>query len=114
VARLYANENFPLDTVVVLRDLGHDVLTSAERGHAGRAIPDEVVLAAAVEADRAVVTFDRRDFIRLHALEPEHAGIIVCTSDSAFEDLARRIDSAIRAVPDLHGQLIRVYRTTTV
>ena len=28
IARLYSNENFPLDIVKKLRALGHDVLTS--------------------------------------------------------------------------------------
>jgi hypothetical protein len=33
VARLYANENFPLRVVEALRQLGHDVLTVREAGH---------------------------------------------------------------------------------
>lgn len=32
MARLYANENFPLPVVEVLRRLGHDVLTAGEAG----------------------------------------------------------------------------------
>jgi hypothetical protein len=38
MARLYANENFPLPAVEELRCLGHEVLTSSESGNAGRAI----------------------------------------------------------------------------
>lgn len=110
MARLYSNENFPLDAVRALRRLGHDVMTTADSGRAGQAVPDEDVLAFAVGADRAVITFDRRDFIRLHAIYPEHAGIVVCTADAAFEDLAGRVHAALVNVTDLRGRLIRVYR----
>ncbi|NVM30155.1 MAG: DUF5615 family PIN-like protein [Candidatus Helarchaeota archaeon] len=37
MARLYANENFPLPVVEELRKLGHNVLTIQETGKAGRA-----------------------------------------------------------------------------
>lgn len=74
MARLYANKNFPLATVEGLRRRGHDVLTTAESGRAGKALPDEDVLASAIAGDRVVLTFDRRDFIRLHSVVPDHAG----------------------------------------
>ena len=35
MARLYANENFPLPVVEELRRLGHEVLTTYEAGDAG-------------------------------------------------------------------------------
>ncbi len=35
MARIYANENFPLPVVEELRRLGHDVVTSLESGNAG-------------------------------------------------------------------------------
>lgn len=111
MAHLYSNENFPLDAVQALRRLGHDVLTTADSGRAGQAVADEDVLAFAVAADRAVITFDRRDFIRLHVVAPNHAGIVVCTADAAFEDLARRVHEALIDLADLRGQLIRVYRS---
>jgi hypothetical protein len=47
MARLFANENFPLAVVRELRSLGHDVLTVVEAGNAGQRIPDEAVLAYA-------------------------------------------------------------------
>ncbi len=54
--RLYANENFPLAVVHALRSLGHDVVTAQDAGNAGRAVPDEDVLAYAVSEQRALVT----------------------------------------------------------
>lgn len=34
MARLYANENFPRQVAIILRELGHDVLTVQEAGNA--------------------------------------------------------------------------------
>ena len=44
MALLFADENFPLPAVRRLRTLGHDVLTTADAGMAGRRIPDDIVL----------------------------------------------------------------------
>lgn len=110
MARLYANENFPLPTVVEMRRLGHDVLTTPETGQAGLAVSDAEVLAQATAQGRAVLTFNRRHFIRLHDESPQHAGIVVCIFDVDFAGLARRIDAAILAVPAMEGQLLRVNR----
>jgi len=81
VARLYANENFPLQVVRALRGLGHDVLTVTEAGNANQAISDEEVLAFAIRERRAVITLNRREFIVIHNHTPDHAGIIVCAQD---------------------------------
>jgi hypothetical protein len=45
---LYADEDFPLTTVVELRRLGHDVLTAHEDGRT--ATPDPDVLARAMRS----------------------------------------------------------------
>ncbi len=111
MALLYANENFPLESVIALRRLGHDVLTTQDAGRAGQAVPDPDVLAFANDQDRAVLTFNRRDFIRLHAARPDHAGIIVCTVDADFATLARNVHDALAAAADVRGQLVRVYRS---
>jgi hypothetical protein len=110
MARLYANENFPLPVVVELRAAGHDVLTVAETGKAEQAWPDEDVLEFAAHDDRAILTLNRKHFIRLHNQQMHHSGIVVCTFDADFLGQAQRIDAAIRPLGDLHGQLIRVNR----
>ena len=107
MARLYANENFPLATVKELRRLGHDVLTTQEAGQADRALP---VRAQATAEQRAVLTFNRRHFFRLHAGQPQHAGSLACSFDPDFVGLAQRIHDAIAGVATLNGQLLRVYR----
>lgn len=110
MARLYSNENFPLPAVQELRRLGHNVLTVAEAGHADQAIPDEEVLAFAVSLERAVLTINRKHFIKLHRAQPNHAGIIVCTLDADFIGQAGRIDDALAETADLVGALLRVNR----
>lgn len=110
MARLYANENFPLDVVVHLRALGHDVLTTHEAGKSNQAIEDDAVLRYAIETDRCVLSINRRDFIRLHAAVPVHRGIIICTENRDYAAFAARIDEKIRGAGELDNQLLRVVR----
>lgn len=110
MARFYANENLPEPVVLELRRLGHDVLTMRESGQAGRAAPDTEVLELATRGQRALITLNRRHFVRLHFERPAHGGIVVCTFDPDFAALARRIHDAAQSVPELTGQLVRVNR----
>lgn len=110
MARLYTDEQFPREVSKILRMMGHDVLTVQEAGNANLGIPDEAVLAFAVQCDRIVLTLNRYDFIRLHRLQPNHCGIIVCTNDPDRNRLANRIHSAICSEDSLTGKLIRVVR----
>jgi predicted nuclease of predicted toxin-antitoxin system len=109
VAAFYADENFAEGVVVRLRRLGHDVLTAHEAGRANQEIPDEEVLALAAELGRCVLTFDQRDFVRLHG-RVHHSGIVVCTVDMDFERLATAIDATVRGCASLPGTLLRVNR----
>ncbi len=114
MARLYSDEDFDLPIVIHLRNHGHDVLTVAEAGKANQGIDDPDVLAYAIADGRAVITHNRRHFLRLHRLTRPHGGIIVCTRDSDHpEELAQRIHDAIAAVSDLTNQLIRIYHPNT-
>jgi hypothetical protein len=110
MARLYANENFPLASVHVLRALGHDVLTTAESAQDNRSIADSDVLAFATKQGRAIVTFNKRDFVRLHHSVATHSGIIVCSFDTNFTALAARIDAALKPLGALDNQLIRIHK----
>ena len=110
MARLYADEQFPRRVVELLRDLCHDVLTVQEAVKANLQIPDEEVLAFAVNEERAILTLNRNDFFRLHRLQPEHFGIIACKDDRDRERMATRINETISAEETLTGKLIRVNR----
>src|SRR4051794_20695749 len=74
MARLYSNENFPLPVALELRRLGHDVLTVQEAGNAGQRIPDDEVLRFATSEARAVLTINRRHFVKLHRDQPDDEG----------------------------------------
>lgn len=110
MARLYADEDFDRTVVVELRRLGHDTLTIQEDGCGNRGVPDYGVLAIAKHIDRAVLTFNRPDFIRLHDQSAEHKGIIACTRDPDATALAVRIHAAIEECASLDGQLLRINR----
>jgi predicted nuclease of predicted toxin-antitoxin system len=62
MARLYGNENFGHTVIECLGRLGHDVVTVQEAGMANQQIRDEEVLSFAHKDERAVLTFNRRDF----------------------------------------------------
>lgn len=110
MARLYTDENFPAPAVEFLRESGHDVLAMVETEQAGLAIPDEQVLAFASQAERILLTLNRKHFIRLHNEDDEHGGIVVCTFDADFVALAERIHEVLEAHPDMTGRLVRVNR----
>ena len=104
--RFYANENFPKPAVIALRTLGHDVLTTAEAQKAGLSDPDVVAFSTAEK--RAVVTLNRRDFIRIHRTGAAHAGIVVARNDDDFQRLAQRVHDATSHHADLAGVLVEV------
>jgi predicted nuclease of predicted toxin-antitoxin system len=108
MARLYGNENFPLPVIEELRRLEHDIQTIQETGK--RAATDEEVLAFAISEGRAVLTLNRKHFLRLHHDHPQHSGIILCTFDPDFAGQAARIHAVIAAQEQLAGHLLRVNR----
>jgi predicted nuclease of predicted toxin-antitoxin system len=110
MVRLYADENFPLVIVELLRNFGRDVLTVQEAGNGGLGIPDEDVLAFAISDNRAILTRNWDDFRHLHRLHPDHKGIIICKEDLNAERQAIRINDAISTEENLTGKLIRVIR----
>ena len=86
---LYADEDFPLPVVEELRSLGHDVTTAQEDGRTST--PDPDILARAHTLGRAVLTYNRRHFERIHRQGVPHSGILSATHDSDFMGLATRI-----------------------
>ena len=110
MAKVYANENFPLPVVEELRRLGHDVLTIHESGKAGQAMSDQDVLAFSCTEGRMLLTFNRRHFIRLHLLQHDHCGIIACSVETDFGSLARRIHEAIAIQGQEARPLMRINR----
>ncbi|TAK41878.1 MAG: hypothetical protein EPO28_08040 [Saprospiraceae bacterium] len=110
MAQLYGNENFDLQVVEHLHNLGYNVLTSQEAGKSNQRIPDEEVLDFAISEKRTVLTFNRKDFFRLHKINSNHFGIIACTYDADYKALSNRIHQAILEKKPLDGKLVRIYR----
>ena len=92
---LYADEDFPFPTVQELRQLGHDVVTAQEDGRS--ATPDPDVLARAHSLGRAIMTYNRRDYEKLHRQGEPHCGIVSCKPDRNHLALAQRIHDALAA-----------------
>ncbi len=111
MARLYADEDFPLLVVEELRRLGHDVRTVQEAGRAGQGVDDAEVLTDATADQRAVLTHNHSDFRRLHRQGQAHEGIISCTQDPWDPSgLAQRVHAGISLLSDLANQFIRIVR----
>lgn len=109
MARLFSDENYDQVVVVLLRNMGHDIVTLRELGLADISFPDVEVLRIAAADQRALLTEDR-DFRRLHRKSKAHAGIIQNTKDSDRTALAGRINDEIRRNPDLAGRFIAIKR----
>ena len=105
---LLADENFALPVVSRLRSFGYDIVTLKDLGLADQQLPDDKVLEKAIELQRAVITFNRKDFIKLHRTNDQHYGIIIATFDTAFSSLAGRIHLQLLNTDSIVGKLIRV------
>ena len=66
MAKLFADEDFPLPVVLELRRRGHDAVTVFECGLANQRWPDDQVFAHAQKEARVVLTHNRNHFKRLH------------------------------------------------
>lgn len=89
------------------------MLITTEAGRHDQALSDEDVLAFTISKARAMLTLNRKHFIRLHVEQAEHCGIVVCTFDRNFYSQAERIHDAMASAASLAGQLIRVNRPQT-
>ncbi len=57
-----------------------------------------------------MLSLNRKHFVRLHGVQPDHAGIVVRTFDADFIGQANRINDAITTRPQPSSQLIRINR----
>ncbi len=106
--KLYADEDFNYLAVKVLRKMGYDIKTAQEAGKARQWLDDKAQLAYATSSEGcAILTHNHKDFFKLHT-ENEHSGIISCTHNKNYKQLAQRIDEQIRNVPQLDNQLVRI------
>jgi hypothetical protein len=103
-AALYLDEDVVPELARVLRGHGHDVVSAHERGRQG--VSDEAQLAYATAEDRALLTFNYPDFLRLGQewffAERAHAGIVVSYRQygrNQLGELARAVVALLTDVP---------------
>ncbi|MEO0348935.1 MAG: DUF5615 family PIN-like protein [Cyanobacteria bacterium P01_A01_bin.15] len=107
---LYSNENFPIDMVVLLRNLGYNVLTSYDAGQANQGIPDADVLTYATQSNRVVITLNRQDFIQLYRSNINHNGIIICKDDRNYTHQVQTLHTYLETQTSLTNRRIRVLK----
>ena len=110
-AKLYTNENFRQPLVRELRELGYDVLTSREANQDNQGITDSEVLRFAISQNRALITYNRKDFLKLHKETKKHRGIILCKEDRNDAEYARIIHEQLLKFESLNNQLILIKKS---
>jgi hypothetical protein len=94
--RVYTDEMISPALAVQLRQRGYDALSCDEASLSGQSIPDQDQLAFATQNDRALLSFNMRDFVRLDQewkrLEQEHAGIIIAPEIDDIGSLLRLVE----------------------
>lgn len=112
VHNFYANENIHPSLVVILRGLGHTVLTTHEVVPSNCGKPDKDQLAYACSVGLTVLTYDRDDYFHLHRdyqiAHDRHSGIIICQQDGDHARLANAIHADVSQRQDLTNTLIRI------
>lgn len=111
--RLYLDEDVDPLLARVLRDRGHDCVSTLEA--ANRGLSDEDQLSYATNQGRAIVTFNIKDFVQLAKRRGgSHAGIIV-SDHLPFRDLLRRISAMLADLGDrdISGRLIWLHAYKT-
>jgi 5-methylcytosine-specific restriction endonuclease McrA len=78
-----------------------------ESGHAGQAVPDPAVLEFATGERRAVVTLNRRHFVRLHQERPDRYSLKLTIPGDTHAKLRRAQDLLRHAIPT--GDLTQVF-----
>jgi len=97
--KFYTDEHVSRAVVRGLRQRGADVLTVPEAGLLGA--DDETHLAKAMSEGRVLYTQDE-DFLRLHAAEVEHAGIVYARQGTPIGEIIRGL-MLIHQVLDLEA-----------
>lgn len=109
--KLKLDENIPVRVGTILREMGHDADTVVEEGLNGR--EDGVILEAASEAERMVITLDR-GFPVAANLSAIHPGVVVLRLlDQSVPAILRVVHAFLssESLDDLCGCLVVVSPT---
>ncbi len=93
--RLFTDEMIFIELAPELRSRGYDAESCVEAGRSGQAISDELQLVYATQQGRALLTFNKTDFLHLDrswkTAQRAHAGIIVSPQIEDLGELLRRV-----------------------
>ena len=103
--KLLANENFPLKSVLYLRDKGFDI---SAIGTDNPSIEDHIVMAIAIKEDRTILTFDRDygELIFKHNYKPSRGVVYIRLEEYQADEPGKIIEElVIRKEFDLDNAL---------
>jgi predicted nuclease of predicted toxin-antitoxin system len=109
---LLANEQVSFRLVDLLKDAELDILTINDLGKDDQRFPDEDVLTLAHLPGRAVITFDRRDYSKLHQQGIAHSGIILCKHNMPINLLAHEIMVLAQSGEDISNKVVRIIQNS--
>ena len=94
--KFLANENFPLSSVLYLRNKGYDIIYI---GNDNPGISDKLVLSIALKQDRTILTFDRDygELIFLYHIKPLKGIIYLRLSEFSPEEPGHIIESLVKS-----------------
>ena len=105
--KLLADEDFDTPIVRMLQAQDVDIITVADLSLDNVGTADEQVLKEGTSLGRAVITFNRRDFWRLHQVE-QHAGIVLCKRNTPVLLLVRLVVELVTSVERGQNELYRI------
>lgn len=103
--KFLADENIDLPAVKTLKRLGVNIISVHDIGMKG--YEDEGILNYAKESERAVITQDT-DFLKLHAKNFEHAGIVFLTKPLDTGELIKEIQKIVMLFDSLENTVIYI------
>ena len=106
--RLLLDEDIKSKRLVrLLKEAGHDVVTTVDVGLDGQS--DPTVLASAAKLGRTVLTYNCDDFRALHASAIAHAGILVVYQEPgksmSYQEMLSAIENLEHSGISLQGSL---------
>ena len=95
LVKLLANENFPKASVLLLRELGYDIISIGEDNPS---ITDESVMVIAENEKRLIITFDRDygELIYKYNYKPQQGVLYLRLSEFGPEDPAKIVHELLK------------------
>ena len=105
---LFADEHVPVAIISELVERGASVLTLTELGLKDLGIEDREVLEIATSYQSTVITFNRKDYLKLHRQGISHGGIILCKYNTPFPMLIDKVYRLLDTEEYFDNQVFRI------